>query len=188
MTRRRIPQLFSESIFAGLALALLLLPSAERAVAAEPSMADAGTTTLNVGLYPYVPDLAAFQAAVQASWSQVQPNVKLNFVSQREWDGGYSSDPTSANLDVFVFDAIFLQYFRTKGWLYGFDASEIDNQSDFLAFAIDGVKDNGKYYGLPQFGCSSILFYREGDSILANATRLSDVIQDLGRNYSPPCA
>ncbi len=61
---------------------------------------------LSVALYPYVPDIKIFKTAVQSVWENLHPDVKLNFIS---WDC-YSDDPPE-NLDVFVFDAIFLHDF-----------------------------------------------------------------------------
>ncbi|MEN9865146.1 MAG: hypothetical protein RL748_736, partial [Pseudomonadota bacterium] len=64
--------------------------------------------SLNVALYPYVPRPQQFQAAVTAAWSRVEPGVTLNFISdESKWDGGYSTDP-AADIDVFVFDAMYL--------------------------------------------------------------------------------
>src|SRR5215203_2651759 len=62
-----------------------------------------GPAVLNVALYPYVPRLDQFKTVISAAWAQQMPNVTLNYV---DWDV-YSQDPPK-DLDVFVFDGIFL--------------------------------------------------------------------------------
>ena len=68
--------------------------------------------TLTVAIYPYVPNSDKFKEIILSAWKQKHPDVKLNFV---DWDC-YSSDPPST-LDVFIFDAIYLSYFQSKGFL-----------------------------------------------------------------------
>lgn len=77
--------------------------------AAQP---DETNTTLNVALYGYVPDTERFEKAVQESWEKAEANVTLNFVN---WDC-YEEEPTE-NVDVFVFDAIYLNDYIEKGYL-----------------------------------------------------------------------
>jgi thiamine pyridinylase len=134
-------------------------------------------STLRVGLYPYVPRLDQFKTAIQEAWQQVEPGVALEFVDG--WDGGYKKDP--GNLDVFVFDAVFFGYFRSQGWLAPLAATEIDDMSDFLPYAIEGVQDGDSYYAIPMLGCASILFYRRDDSALARVTTLSELDKALGQ-------
>ena len=135
--------------------------------------------TLNVGLYPYVPRLDQFQAAVQSAWDQQGTGITLNFVSSSVWDGGYSTLPT--DLDVFVFDAMYLNEFKDAGYLTALEASDIDDVSDFFPYAIDGVKIGSSYYAIPLLGCGNILFYNENDTELANATTFSDVTSALNQ-------
>ncbi len=137
----------------------------------EPS---ATGTTLTVALYPWVPRPEQFEQAVSAEWAKVQPNVSLTFVPSSQWDGGYSDDPTTS-MDVFVFDAMFLEYFRSQNYLEPMQASEIQDIGDFVPYAINGVQDSGQYYAIPQLGCANILFYQQSDTPLANATTLSQV-------------
>jgi len=146
--------------------------------AVEATPAPAGTT-LVVGLYPYVPRLKQFESAITAAWSGVQPDVSLTFLPESEWDGGYSNDPP-ANADVYVFDAMFFEYFRSQGWLEQLAAGEIDHLADFVDYAIDGVEVDGQYYAIPQLGCGNILFYHQDDAALADATTYSEVASALG--------
>jgi thiamine pyridinylase len=135
------------------------------------------TTKLTVGLYPYVPRKEQFQAAIEEAWEKKYPNVKLEF--NQDWDGGYSQDPTG--MDVFVFDAVFLDYFNKQGFLDLLSISEIPDPEDFLPYALEGVKVDSHYAALPMLGCTNILFYREADSAIENATTLSQLTEVVGK-------
>jgi thiamine pyridinylase len=139
-----------------------------------------GPQSLTVGLYPYVPRLAQFEAAIRAQWAQVEPGVTLNFLPQDRWDGGYSDNPPQ-NADVYVFDGMFFEYFRAQGWLEPMAASEIQNLGDFIDYAITGVEVGTQYYAIPLLGCANILFYQKSDAALANATTLSEVHNALSQ-------
>jgi thiamine pyridinylase len=129
---------------------------------------------LTVGLYPYVPRIEQFKTAIQSEWQKVQPNVTLNFLSDSQWDGGYDINPP-AEADVYVFDAMFFEYFRFKNWLEPLNATEIQNLSDFVPYALDGVKVDSQYYAIPQLGCAEILFYHKGDNEIAKASTLNQL-------------
>jgi thiamine pyridinylase len=131
---------------------------------------------LNIALYPYVPRPDQFQRVLSNAWNKLHPNVALNYVS---WDC-YSVDPPD-NLDVFVFDGIFLDYFVTKGYLASFAPRDIEGFDDFLDYAVRDSKVNNTYYGIPQLGCGNLLFYRDGDKALAQAKTLDQVSHAIGR-------
>lgn len=144
---------------------------------------DASATTLKVELYPWVPRIDQFETAIKAEWANVRPDVDLEFISSSSdpslsWDGGYHTDP-SPDADVYVFDAMFFDYFRNKNLLEPIQASEINNLNDFVSYAIDGVQVNGTYYAIPQLGCANILFYQKGDTAIAKATNLSEIKNEL---------
>ncbi len=148
-------------------------PDAEaRTTATEPA-----AETLVVGLYPWVPRPEQLQNAILEAWSELHPGVALRF--DADWDGGYAADPSG--MDVFVFDAIFLDYFRSRNLLAGMDPSTISDLDDYVRYAIDGAEHEGKYYGLPMFGCANILFYRTGDEPVANANTLTALTQAVGQ-------
>lgn len=137
--------------------------------------ASAAIETLTVALYPYVPRLDQFEDAIKQAWGQVQPDVTLKFITDdKVWDGGYKKDPLP-EWDVYVFDAMFFEYFKSKDWLESLAASEVNNLSDFLPYAIEGVKVEDKYLAIPLLGCANILFYQESDQALAYAKKLSQV-------------
>jgi thiamine pyridinylase len=137
--------------------------------------------TLVLALYPYVPRVQQFQTAIEESWSRVHPNIPLQIITtDDQWDGGYTKDP-SENMDVFVFDALYLNYFKAKNYMVPLQADTIDNIDDFLPYAINGVKIDDLYYGIPLLGCSNIFFYRKGDQPLEDARTLSDIYNALGQ-------
>lgn len=142
--------------------------------------ATANAATLTVGLYPYVPNLQQFKTAITAAWQQVQPKVPLVFLTPEQWDGGYEKDPPP-NADVYVFDAMFFEYFRSNNRLERMEASEIDNLFDFVDYAIDGVKVKNAYYSIPQLGCANILFYHKDETAIAKATTLSQLNSALSK-------
>ena len=83
--------------------------------------------TLEVALYSYFPDPAAFRQAVRDAWTRVPPDVGLHFA---DWDC-YVSDPDQA-LDVFVFDAIYLSSFVDEGYLLPIPEEIIRNREDLI--------------------------------------------------------
>ena len=144
-----------------------------RPTAPSPGPTEGASDNLRVALYPYVPRLQQFKDVLQRSWRH--PDIGLEFV---DWDG-YSSDPP-ADLDVFVFDAIFFDHFVAKGYLSPIPRERIVDIDDFLPYAIEGSQIDGTHYAIPQLGCASLLFYRDGDQELARARTLEDIENALG--------
>ena len=157
---------------AGRSLLTFVITLVAALLSSSPSHAQ---ETLTVALYPYVPRVDQFEGAIRQSWQQVQPTVGLNFIKDdKVWDGGYKKDPP-AEADVYVFDVMYFEQFRTNGLLVAMAPSEVQNADDFLAYARDAVVVNGNYYAIPQLGCANILFYNVNDTPLANATTLTQV-------------
>ena len=139
-----------------------------------------GPQSLTVALYPWVPRLDQFQTAIRQKWAQVEPGVSLNVLPTSEWDGGYEDDPP-VNADVYVFDGMFFEFFKAQNLLESMAAGEVQNLSDFIPYAIAGVKSNERYFAIPLLGCANILFYQKSDAALANASTLSDVYNTLSQ-------
>ncbi|MCR6113246.1 thiamine pyridinylase [Salipaludibacillus agaradhaerens] len=135
--------------------------------------------SLTVALYPYVPDLERFEKAVAEEWATVQPDVALNFV---DWDG-YSSDPYE-DLDVFVFDAIYLSHFIEEDYLMPLTHDDIDESTDILSFALDGVTVNDHVYAIPQIVCTNLLYTRADDSSLSEVSSVPELYQKVGPRQS----
>ena len=104
-----------------------MLAAAAVSPAVLPGTAGAQNPGLTVALYPYVPRVDQFQQAITDAWAAVQPGVPLTFVPTDDWDGGYHDDPDPA-WDVFVFDGMYLEYFRAEGFLEAMAPSEIDDR------------------------------------------------------------
>lgn len=133
--------------------------------------------TLRVGLYPYVPRVDQFKEVLQSEWEKLQTGVDLEIITDMSvWDGGYDTNP--AGLDVFVFDALFLNKYRDEGVLKSLTADDINSKGldDFVPYAIKGVKNNDglTYSGIPMFGCTNILFYKKSMGI-ENANTFDEV-------------
>lgn len=131
--------------------------------------------TMNIALYSYVPDQDRFQQAVETQWEAVHPEVKLNFVS---WNG-YTEDPPE-DLDVFVYDAVYLYDFIEKGYLLPISEEDIRDIDDFIPSALDVCSAGGITYALPQLLCTSLLYVREGDSELSDVKNVYDLYQIIG--------
>jgi len=143
-------------------------------------------TELTVGVYPWVPRVDQFKQAIEEAWKTKHPDISLKF--SKNWDGGYNDNPSQ--LDVFVFDAIFLSNFREEGYLAYIEDNEVDNLSDILKYAVDGSRSGDELYGIPQLGCASILFFRKGDEQLEKASSIAELVNVLGQcqytNEKPP--
>ena len=121
--------------------------------------------TLKVGLYPYVPRVDQFKDVLETKWAALNTGIDLEIITDSSiWDGGYDTDPTG--LDVFVFDALFLNKYRSESLLESLTSDDInpDGLDDFLSYAIEGVKnsDNTTYAAIPLLGCTNVLFYQDG--------------------------
>jgi len=139
--------------------------------------------SINVALYAWVPRYDQFREVISEAWSNLGTGVELNFV---DWDC-YSDDPT-ADLDVFVFDAVFLTYFAKSGYLAPIAPCKIKNLNDILEFARIGSKENGIYYGIPQFACTNFFFCRKNDPNCKGYLKAKSLVEMyglIGDNTSP---
>lgn len=149
--------------------------SGEANPSSTPTPTQDAATTLIVALYGQVPDVERFENAVQSEWSKVEPNIALTFVS---WDC-YESDPTE-DLDVIVFDGLYLQHYIKEGFLLPIPDEAISDKGDLLDFAIDGCTVDGAVYAIPQIICTNLLFYRNGDADVANAHTVDALYSIVG--------
>lgn len=164
------------SLAAALLASLFVLTTACSSTGTPPPTTEltASPAPLKLALYPYVPRPDQIQAAVESAWTHQHPDVPLEFV---DWDC-YSDDPPK-DLDVFVFDAVFLDYFQSQGYLSPIAEREIENPADFFDYAFEGSRIGGEHYGIPQYGCTNVLFYRRGDRELEQASTLSEIAKVL---------
>ncbi len=130
---------------------------------------------LSVALYRYVPDLSRFKTAIQAEWMKRHPNQSLKFV---DWNC-YESEP-QANVDVMVFDDMYLPHYVRQGYLLSLTDQDLENKDDFLPLALDASRIKGTLYGIPQILCTDLLYYRQGDRPLARVRTMDDLYRALG--------
>ena len=136
--------------------------------------------TLKVGLYPYVPRVDQFEKVLKAKWDELGTGIDLVIITDpKVWDGGYDKDPKE--LDVFVFDALFLNKYRDASLLESLTSDDInpDGLDDFVSYAINGVKnaDGSTYAGIPMFGCTNVLFYK--DSLEIEKANTFDEVRNI---------
>lgn len=131
--------------------------------------------TLEVALYPYVPDLKRFQAVVQDAWEREHPDVTLHFA---DWDC-YASDP-DPTLDVFVFDGIYLSSFARQGYLLPVPMETVQNAEDIFPFALEGCICGEELYALPQLLCTDLLYTRKNDTALSGISDTLTLYDILG--------
>jgi len=168
----------------GLVLALILFAAPQKALAQDCStICTDGETCIAAGLYPYVPDTEAFASAICSAWTAAGQTEKLYLIADENvWDGGYSSNPVYTNgsgtqvpIDVFVYDAMYLQYWQTQ--TTPVPASAISDASDFVSYASKALTQNdGSMLALPMLGCTNIMFYHDDDSGMDGVTSLSDFL------------
>lgn len=145
------------------------------AVYRQKQVRETENLTLNVALYPIIPDLEKFESDVARSWEAEHPDVELQFV---DWSC-YSEDPPD-DLDVFVFDSIFLSEFIEKGYLKPFPEEKIRNKEDLVPFALEGCREDGVLYAVPQLLCTHFLYTRKGDAELADVGDIVTLYEKIG--------
>lgn len=131
--------------------------------------------TLEVALFPYVPDRVRFQEAVSDAWKREHPDVSLHFA---DWDC-YASDP-DPSIDVFVFDGIYLSSFVEEGYLLPIPKEKIRNKEDIIPFALKGCISGGKFYALPQLLCADFLYTRKDDAGLSDVSDIDTLYKRMG--------
>lgn len=131
--------------------------------------------TIEVALYPYVPDISRFQTVVSSEWTKVHPDVNLHFV---DWDC-YVSDP-DPTLDVFVFDGIYLSSFIDEDYLLQIPDEMIQNREDIFPFAIEGCRHEDSLYAMPQLLCTDFLYTRKDDPVLSDVSDIMTLYDIMG--------
>lgn len=130
---------------------------------------------LNVSLYKNLPDYDAFEKTVEECWKEKHPDILLSF---SDWDC-YSGEAPD-DLDVFVFDTLSLDAFIKKGYLLELSEKEIADYEDLIAPFVEGCRDDGKIYALPQMICTDLLYTRKENVQLRNVTKISELYDVLG--------
>ena len=135
----------SRSLFSVVLVSLAVLLSGCASQQKTQAFEVSGDGTLTVALYKYVPNIEAFKTAVTTVWNELTDAPPIKFV---DWDC-YVNDPP-ANLDVFVFDGLYMSHYAESGFLRPLKAGEVSNEGDLLAYSVEGSKYKGTLYGIPQ--------------------------------------
>lgn len=136
---------------------------------------DTEDLTLRVSLFPIVPDMEGYKNAVVSSWEAEHPDTKIEFV---DWYC-YGEDLPD-DLDVFVFDGIFLSEYLEKGYLLPVPEEALQDTEDFIPFAVEDLRDNGTFAAVPQLLCTSLLYTRKGDTELTDVADTVTLYEKIG--------
>lgn len=130
--------------------------------------------SISVAIYPYVSNMELFHQVLTEMWSEIEPDVSLQYV-----DWNCYEDPYPNNIDVITYDAVFLSHLVEKNYVQPLDIESVDNTYGILPFAMEGAHHEGDLYGLPFLTCSSFLIYREDDEIMSQITNYGDLCKEL---------
>ena len=159
-------------------LILFLTVACSRSFNKRTSVGNDDKIKINVALYPYLYDgyKKASETILTKLWYEKHPEVEVKFVEYN----AYKNKPFDS-VDVFVLDAIYLSSFAEKGWILPIPDSLIDQKDDILPHSLQGCIYKEQYFGIPQFGCANILFYRKDDLEIENASSLDELYKILGK-------
>lgn len=134
---------------------------------------------INVSVFPYVPNLQLMEKTAERMFKEIEPDVQLNFV---DWDCYMSTEPD--NIDVFMYDVMYLDTLYENGYLSDIDFSNFKDVDDIADFAIrDTMIEEGgvkKTVGVPFLLCSDFLIYREDDKEMASVENVYDLYEIIG--------
>ena len=148
-------------------LAIGLLTACERQT--RPALDQPVKTKLRVALFT-LPDSGPMQDVIRMKWLATHPDVELEFV---QWES-YKVDPP-ADVDVFEYDAIFLEHLVRQGLAAKLAPDEIKERNDYLQYALEAAKVADNFYGIPRIACTPVIFYRKGDTALEQANSIEDL-------------
>ncbi|MGN0866863.1 MAG: extracellular solute-binding protein [Oligosphaeraceae bacterium] len=133
-----------------------------------------GEDPLRIALYPYVPDLAHFEATLRQAWKAQGETREIEVVPY-----DYYVDPFPENLDILPTDPLYLDSYLKDGKLLPLPP-EMLTDTDFFPFARAAGLREGKLYGIPAMTCASFLFYRPGDLAAQEASTMEELLQKTG--------
>jgi len=143
--------------------------------------------TLNVGLYPWGANeyIEQHRRVIEHYWYNILDNkdIDLNWIEENEWDGGYHKNPQDY-FDIFIYDTMSMNYFISQGWLSTLDRNDITYADEINPKILSSIEcNNGKYYGIPIYGCFYLLFYRSDDKELADVKNFKDLLQIASKRH-----
>jgi thiamine pyridinylase len=138
-----------------------------------------GSRRLRVVLYPFIPDYEGFlrQITERFSASAEGKGIEIEFV---DLTNGYY-DPSSnkfvgaTQADVYELDSVLFNDFVDSSKIRPLPQALRAKEGEFLATAQRRSFVDGTLYGYPHWVCANFLFYRSGDTAVANARTLADL-------------
>lgn len=142
---------------------------------------------LNIGLYPWGAKeyLEEQRRIIEHYWYNILDNkeIYLNWIDETEWDGGYYKN-LQDYFDVFIYDTIRMDYFKSQGWLSALDRNDITYADEINPKILSLIEySDKKYYGIPIFGCFYLLFYRSDDKELASVKNFEDLLTIASKRH-----
>ena len=128
------------------------------------------SVTLNVSLYPTIPEYGSYEETVGQCWRQIHPEVELNFV---DWDCYSGTVPD--DLDVFVIDTVSLDSYVDSGFLLPLSEEDIADIDDLIPAFLEGSLVDGTVYAVPQMLCTDLLYTRKDDAALKDVQTIADL-------------
>ena len=139
------------------------------------ALSDEEKLSIRVALYTYFPNPESFQDIVQSAWEQEHPDVDLCFVP---WNCYVTELPE--DLDVFVFDSLYLDSYLNEDALLPIPKESIPNYEDLFPYAAEACTVDSELYAIPQFLCTYLLYSREGDAEMAEVDTIAELYRVFG--------
>ena len=142
---------------------------------------------LNVALYPWGAHeyVDKHRRIIEHYWYDILGNhqIILNWIDEKHWDGGYRKTPQE-DFDVFIYDAIYMEYYKSRGWLSAFNRTDLTYAHEINEKILSLIEcENGKYYGIPIYGCIYVLYYHSDDRELAEIRTFDDLVEIASRRH-----
>jgi thiamine pyridinylase len=184
--RSGIPQNL-KAMFARAVIAVIGIATCVAFIAPAATAADTGgyqSSPLRVVLYPFIPDYEGFKRQIAGEFAALPQGkgIAIQFLDLA--DGYY--DPSSqkfvgaAQADVYELDSVLLTDFVNQRKIRQLPSELLPKQGEFLQSAQKRTFIGEVAYGYPHWVCANFLFYRKGDSAVADAATLAGLEQTLG--------
>ena len=135
--------------------------------------------TLQVAMYPFIPDREAVLYRLAQGFEATHPRVHIAFVEGDDllsnyYDGGLQR----ASADIYEIDTILLTDMKSRLLPVQLDTS------DYFPEAMAAVTRDGQAFGIPHWLCSNFLFYRKGNQDIEGAVSWEELLKALANQSS----
>jgi len=175
----RMHRLFAATAI--LSLLLLLIAFSYTALIAQKAPPE--PITVQIAFYPYTPDRRALFLELEQEFERKNPGVNIELVEYSILGGKkislsedyYSGGAERVEADIYEVDTILLSDLIHVNKLAPLQLPF----KDFAPEAVDAVTRNGVVYAVPHWRCGNFLFYKKGDTQIANAKTWSELVKIL---------